>query len=161
MKTLIEKLENRKKITGKALQELFALILELEKNLDKDITTSDTSCKVNIKAEDYFCGSWLQSDDNFSLCILDGKITIKDIFTRTKKDENGEKYETKVSRYIDYFSIDEDSNIVKINFAELIKALEEVMKLAIEESQKIDNDAQEFIDFCKKWKKEEFNKPFL
>lgn len=161
MKTLIEKLENRKKITGKALQELFALILELEKNLDKDITTSDTSCKVNIKAEDYFCGSWLQSDDNFSLCILDGKITIKDIFTRTKKDENGEKYETKVSRCIDYFSIDEDSNIVRINFVELIKALEEVMKLAIEESQKIDNDAQEFIDFCKKWKKEEFNKPFL
>ena len=52
MKTLIEKLENRKKITGKALQELFALILELEKNLDKDITTSDTSCKVNIKAEE-------------------------------------------------------------------------------------------------------------
>ena len=89
MKTLIEKLENRKKITGKALQELFALILELEKNLDKDITTSDTSCKVNIKAEDYFCGSWLQSDDNFSLCILDGKITIKDIFTIKKKDENG------------------------------------------------------------------------
>ena len=161
MKTLIEKLENRKKLTGKALQELFALILELEKNLDKDITTSDTSCKVNIKAEDYFCGSWLQSDDNFSLCILDGKITIKDIFTRTKKDENGEKYETKVSRCIDYFSIDEDSNIVRINFVELIKALEEVMKLAIEESQKIDNDAQEFIDFCKKWKKEEFNKPFL
>ena len=90
MKTLIEKLENRKKITGKALEELFKLILELEKNLDEDITTSDTSCKVNIKAEDYFCGSWLQSDDNFSLCILDGKITIKDIFTRTKKDENGE-----------------------------------------------------------------------
>ena len=149
MKTLIEKLENRKKITGKALQELFALILELEKNLDKDITTSDTSCKVNIKAEDYFCGSWLQSDDNFSLCILDGKITIKDIFTRTKKDENGEKYETKVSRCIDYFSIDEDSNIVRINFTEFIKALAEVMKLAIEESQKIDNDAQEFIDFCK------------
>ena len=138
MKTLIEKLENRKKITGKALQELFALILELEKNLDKDITTSDTSCKVNIKAEDYFCGSWLQSDDNFSLCILDGKITIKDIFTRTKKDENGEKYETKVSRCIDYFSIDEDSNIVRINFTEFIKALAEVMKLAIEESQKID-----------------------
>ena len=161
MKTLIEKLENRKKITGKALQELFALILELEKNLDKDITTSDTSCKVNIKAEDYFCGSWLQSDDNFSLCILDGKITIKDIFTRTKKDENGEKYETKVSRCIDYFSIDEDSNIVRINFTEFIKALAEVMKLAIEESQKIDNDAQEFIYFCKKWKKEEFNKPFL
>jgi hypothetical protein len=158
MKTLIEKLENRKKITGKALQELFALILELEKNLDKDITTSDTSCKVNIKAEDYFCGSWLQSDDNFSLCILDGKITIKDIFTRTKKDENGEKYETKVSRCIDYFSIDEDSNIVRINFVELIKALEEVMKLAIEESQKIDNDAQEFIDFCEKWKKEKSNK---
>ena len=158
MKTLIEKLENRKKITGKALQELFALILELEKNLDKDITTSDTSCKVNIKAEDYFCGSWLQSDDNFSLCILDGKITIKDIFTRTKKDENGEKYETKVSRCIDYFSIDEDSNIVRINFTEFIKALAEVMKLAIEESQKIDNDAQEFIDFCEKWKKEEFNK---
>ena len=161
MKTLIEKLENRKKITGKALQELFALILELEKNLDKDITTSDTSCKVNIKAEDYFCGSWLQSDDNFSLCILDGKITIKDKFTRTKKDENGEKYETKVSRCIDYFSIDEDSNIVRINFTEFIKALAEVMKLAIEESQKIDNDAQEFIDCCKKWKKEEFNKPFL
>ena len=161
MKTLIEKLENRKKITGKALQELFALILELEKSLDKDITTLDTSCKVNIKAEDYFCGSWLQSDDNFSLCILDGKITIKDIFTRTKKDENGEKYETKVSRCIDYFSIDEDSNIVRINFTEFIKALAEVMKLAIEESQKIDNDAQEFIDFCKKWKKEEFNKPFL
>ena len=158
MKTLIEKLENRKKITGKALQELFALILELEKSLDKDITTSDTSCKVNIKAVDYFCGSWLQSDDNFSLCILDGKITIKDIFTRTKKDENGEKYETKVSRYIDYFLIDEDSNIVRINFTELIKALEEVMKLAIEESQKIDNDAQEFIDFCEKWKKEESNK---
>ena len=161
MKTLIEKLENRKKITGKALQELFALILELEKNLDKDITTSDTSCKVNIKAEDYFCGSWLQSDDNFSLCILDGKITIKDIFTRTKKNETGEEYETKVSRCIDYFSIDEDSNIVRINFTEFIKALAEVMKLAIEESQKIDNDAQEFIDFCKKWKKEEFNKPFL
>ena len=158
MKTLIEKLENRKKITGKALQELFALILELEKNLDKDITTSDTSCKVNIKAEDYFCGSWLQSDDNFSLCILDGKITIKDIFTRTKKDENGEKYETKVSRCIDYFSIDEDSNIVRINFTEFIKALAEVMKLAIEESQKIDNDAQEFIDFCEKWKKEKSNK---
>ena len=152
MKTLIEKLENRKKITGKALQELFALILELEKNLDKDITTSDTSCKVNIKAEDYFCGSWLQSDDNFSLCILDGKITIKDIFTRTKKDENGEKYETKVSRCIDYFSIDEDSNIVRINFTEFIKALAEVMKLAIEESQKIDNDAQEFIDFCLNWR---------
>ena len=158
MKTLIEKLENRKKITGKALQELFALILELEKNLDKDITTSDTSCKVNIKAEDYFCGSWLQSDDNFSLCIFDGKITIKDIFTRTKKDENGEKYETKVSRCIDYFSIDEDSNIVRINFTEFIKALAEVMKLAIEESQKIDNDAQEFIDFCEKWKKEKSNK---
>ena len=158
MKTLIEKLENRKKITGKALQELFALILELEKNLDKDITTSDTSCKVNIKAEDYFCGSWLQSDDNFSLCILDGKITIKDIFTRTKKDENGEKYETKVSRCIDYFSIDEDSNIVRINFTEFIKALAEVMKLAIEESQKIDNDAQKFIDFCEKWKKEKSNK---
>lgn len=152
MKTLIEKLENRKKITGKALQEFFALILELEKNLDKDITTSDTSCKVNIKAEDYFCGSWLQSDDNFSLCILDGKIMIKDIFTRTKKDENGEKYEIKVSRYIDYFSIDEDSNIVRINFAEFIKALEEVMKLAIGESQKIDNDAQEFIDFCLNWR---------
>ena len=152
MKTLIEKLENRKKITGKALQELFALILELEKSLDKDITTSDTSCKVNIKAEDYFCGSWLQSDDNFSLCILDGKITIKDIFTRTKKDENGEKYETKVSRCIDYFSIDEDSNIVRINFTEFIKALVEVMKLAIEESQKIDNDAQEFIDFCLNWR---------
>lgn len=157
MKTLIEKLKNRKKITGKALQELFALILELEKSLDKDITTSDTSCKINIKAEDYFCGSWLRSDDNFSLCILDGKIMIKDIFTRTKY-ENGEKYETKVSRYIDYFSIDEDSNIVRINFTELIKALEEVMKLAIEESQKIDNDAQEFIDFCEKWKKEESNK---
>ena len=158
MKTLIEKLKNRKKITGKALQELFALILELEKSLDKDITTSDTSCKVNIKAEDYFCGSWLRSDDNFSLCILDGKIMIKDIFTRTKY-ENGEKYETKVSRYIDYFSIDdEDTNIVRINFTELIKALEEVMKLAIEESQKIDNDAQEFIDFCEKWKKEESNK---
>ncbi|MCT7625021.1 hypothetical protein [Aliarcobacter butzleri] len=157
MKTLIEKLKNRKKITGKALQELFALILELEKSLDKDITTSDTSCKVNIKAEDYFCGSWLRSDDNFSLCILDGKIMIKDIFTRTKY-ENGEKYETKVSRYIDYFLIDEDSNIVRINFTELIKALEEVMKLAIEESQKIDNDAQEFIDFCEKWKKEESNK---
>ena len=152
MKTLIEKLENRKKITGKALQELFALILELEKSLDKDITTSDTSCKVNIKAVDYFCGSWLQSDDNFSLCILDGKITIKDIFTRTKKDENGEKYETKVSRCIDYFSIDEDSNIVRINFTEFIKALVEVMKLAIEESQKIDNDAQEFIDFCLNWR---------
>ena len=152
MKTLIEKLENRKKITGKALQEFFALILELEKNLDKDITTSDTSCKVNIKAEDYFCGSWLQSDDNFSLCILDGKIMIKDIFTRTKKDENGEKYEIKVSRYIDYFSIDEDSNIVRINFAEFIKGLEEVMKLAIGESQKIDNDAQEFIDFCLNWR---------
>jgi hypothetical protein len=159
MKTLIEKLENRKKITGKALQELFALILELEKSLDKDITTSDTSCKVNIKAEDYFCGSWLQSDDNFSLCILNGKITIKDIFTRTKKDENDEKYEVKESRYIDYFSIDdEDTNIVRINFTEFIKALEEVMNLAIEESQKIDNDAQEFIDFCEKWKKEESNK---
>ena len=151
MKTLIEKLENRKKITGKALEELFKLILELEKNLDEDITTSDTSCKVNIKAEDYFCGSWLRSDDNFSLCILDGKIMIKDIFTRTKY-ENGEKYETKVSRYIDYFLIDEDSNIVRINFTELIKALEEVMKLAIEESQKIDNDAQEFIDFCLNWR---------
>jgi hypothetical protein len=159
MKTLIEKLENRKKITGKALQELFALILELEKSLDKDITTSDTSCKVNIKAEDYFCGSWLQSDDNFSLCILNGKIMIKDIFTRTKKDEYGEKYEVKESRYIDYFSIDnEDKNIVRINFTEFIKASEEVMKLAIEESQKIDNDAQEFIDFCEKWKKEESNK---
>ncbi|MCT7638472.1 hypothetical protein [Aliarcobacter butzleri] len=153
MKTLIEKLENRKKITGKALQELFALILELEKNLDKDITTSDTSYKVNIKAEDYFCGSWLQSDDNFSLCILNGKITIKDIFARTKKDENGERYEVKESQYIDYFSIDdEDTNIVRINFAEFIKALEEVMNLAIEESQKIDNDAQKFIDFCLNWR---------
>ena len=60
--------------------------------------------------------------------------------------------------YIDYFLIDEDSNIVRINFTELIKALEEVMKLAIEESQKIDNDAQEFIDFCEKWKKEKSNK---
>ena len=158
MKELIEKLGKRKKITEEALVELFDLISELEKNLDIDITTQDTKSKVNIKAEDYFCGSWLQSDDNFSLCVLDGKIMIKDIFTRTKKDENGEKYETKVSRYIDYFSIDEDSNIVKINFAELIKALEEVMKLAIEESQKIDNDAQKFIDFCEKWKKEESNK---
>lgn len=158
MKELIEKLGKRKKITEEALVELFELISELEKNLDIDITTQDTKSKVNIKAEDYFCGSWLQSDDNFSLCVLDGKIMIKDIFTRTKKDENGEKYETKVSRYIDYFSIDEDSNIVKINFAELIKALEEVMKLAIEESQKIDNDAQKFIDFCEKWKKEESNK---
>ena len=157
MKTLIEKLKNRKKITGKALEELFKLILELEKNIDKDITTSDTTCKVNIKAEDYSLGSFFRSDDNFSLCILDGKIMIKDIFTRTKY-ENGEKYETKVSRYIDYFLIDEDSNIVRINFTELIKALEEVMKLAIEESQKIDNDAQEFIDFCEKWKKEESNK---
>ena len=153
MKTLIEKLENRKKITGKALQELFALILELEKSLDKDITTSDTSCKVNIKAVDYFCGSWLQSDDNFSLCILNGRITIKNIFTEIKKDEYGEKYEIKESRYIDYFSIDDkDTNIVRINFTEFIKALEEVMKLAIEESKRIDNDAQEFIKFCTNWK---------
>ena len=153
MKTLIEKLENRKKITGKALQELFALILELEKSLDKDITTSDTSCKVNIKAEDYFCGSWLQSDDNFSLCILNGRITIKNIFTEIKKDEYGEKYEIKEYRYIDYFSIDDkDTNIVRINFTEFIKALEEVMKLAIEESKRIDNDAQEFIKFCTNWK---------
>ena len=153
MKTLIEKLENRKKMTGKALQELFTLILELEKSLDKDITTSDTSCKVNIKAEDYFCGSWLQSDDNFSLCILNGRITIKNIFTEIKKDEYGEKYEIKESRYIDYFSIDDkDTNIVRINFTEFIKALEEVMKLAIEESKRIDNDAQEFIKFCTNWK---------
>ena len=158
MKELIEKLGKRKKITEEALVELFELISELEKNLDIDITTQDTKSKVNIKAEDYFCGSWLQSDDNFSLCVLDGKIMIKDIFTRTKKDENGEKYETKVSRYIDYFSIDEDSNIVKINFAELIKALEEVMKLAIEESQKIDNDDQKSIDFCENWKKEKSKK---
>ena len=153
MKTLIEKLENRKKMTGKALQELFTLILELEKSLDKDITTSDTSCKVNIKAEDYFCGSWLQSDDNFSLCILNGRITIKNIFTEIKKDEYGEKYEIKESRYIDYFSIDDkDTNIVRINFTEFIKALEELMKLAIEESKRIDNDAQEFIKFCTNWK---------
>ena len=154
MKTLIEKLENRKKITGKALEELFKLVLEVEKNLDEDITTSDTVCKVNIKATDYICDTWLLSDDNFSLCIKNGKIIIKDLFTRTKKDEYGERYESKESRYIDYFSIDdEDKNIVRINFAEFIKALEEVMKLAIEESQKIDNDAQEFIDFCLNWRK--------
>ena len=154
MKTLIEKLKNRKKITGKALEELFKLILELEKNIDKDITTSDTTCKVNIKAEDYSLGSFFRSDDNFSLCILDGRIAIKNIFTRIKKDENSEKYETKESRLIIYFSEDdEDINIVKINFTELIKALEEVMKLGIEESQRIDNDAQEFINFCTNWKR--------
>lgn len=153
MKTLIEKLENRKKITGKALEELFKLVLEVEKNLDEDITTSDTVCKVNIKATDYICDTWLLSDDNFSLCIKNGKITIKDIFTRTNKCEYIEKI-SKESRYIDYFSIDdEDKNILKINFAEFIKALEEVMKLAIEESQRIDDDAQEFIDFCSNWRK--------
>ncbi|WP_066159582.1 hypothetical protein [Aliarcobacter skirrowii] len=154
MKTLIKKLENRKKITGKALEELFKMVSELEKNLDEDISTSDTTCEVNIKAEDYICGSWLLSDDNFSLCIKNGKITIKDLFTRTKKDEYGERYESKESRYIDYFSIDdEDKNIVRINFIEFIKALKEVMKLAIDESQRIDNDAQEFIDFCLNWRK--------
>lgn len=153
MKTLIEKLENRKKITGKALEELFKLVLEVEKNLDEDITTSDTVCKVNIKATDYICDTWLLSDDNFSLCIKNGKIIIKDIFTRTNKCEYIEKI-SKESRYIDYFSIDdEDKNILKINFAEFIKALEEVMKLAIEESQRIDDDAQEFIDFCSNWRK--------
>ena len=35
MKTLIEKLENRKKITEQALIELFKLISELEKNLEE------------------------------------------------------------------------------------------------------------------------------
>ena len=49
---------------------------------------------------------------------------IKNIFTEIKKDEYGEKYEIKESRYIDYFSIDDkDTNIVRINFTEFIKPL--------------------------------------
>ena len=155
MKTLIEKLENRKKITGKALQELFALILELEKNLDRDITTSTTTCKVNIKAKGYYLGNRFYSNDLFSLFIDSGKIKIKDIFSRNKKDKNYETYEIKESRSFDYFSEnvnDEDVEIIRINFSELVIVLEELMKLTIEESQKIDNDAQEFIDFCLNWR---------
>lgn len=154
MKTLIEKLENRKKITEEALEELLKLVLELEKNIDKDITTSSTICKVSIKAEDYYVGEWLQADDAFSLLVENGKIKIKDIFTRIKKDENNEKYEIKLSHSFNYFSdkINEDRKIIKINFLELIKALEQLINLTCTEAQRIDNDAQEFIYFCENWK---------
>ena len=154
MKTLIEKLENRKKITEPALIELFKLISELEKNLDRDITTSSTICKVSIKAEDYYVGEWLQADDAFSLLVQNGKIKIKDIFTRIKNNESNEKYEIKLSHSFNYFSdeLNQDRKIIKINFLELIKALQELMNLTLVEAQKIDNDAQEFIDFCADWK---------
>lgn len=157
MKTLIEKLENRKKITEKALSELFEIILELEKNIDRDIDTLPTTCKVSIKVEDYYAGKWLKSgaeDDKFSLFVQNGKIKIKDIFRRIKNDEVGEKIEIKLSHSFNYFNEkdNKDKKIIKINFLELIEALKEVINLSNKEAQRIDIDAQEFIDFCTKWK---------
>lgn len=152
MKELIEKLGKRKKITEEALVELFDLISELEKNLDIDITTQDTKSKVNIKAEDYYAGELIKSNDKFSLFVENGKIKIKDIFRRIKRDE---ATEIKLSHSFNYFMDEkwkEDRKLIKINFSELIKVLEELIALVVEESFKIDNDAQEFIDFCANWK---------
>ena len=110
--------------------------------------------KVSIKAEDYYIGEWLQADDAFSLFVKNGKIKIKDIFNQIKIDESNEKYEIKLSHSFNYFSdeLNQDRKIIKINFLELIKALQELMNLTLVEAQKIDNDAQEFIDFCADWK---------
>ncbi|MDK2042061.1 hypothetical protein [Aliarcobacter butzleri] len=157
MKILIEKLQKRKKITGKALLELFEIILELEKNIDRDIDTLPTTCKVTIKAEDYYAGEWLKScaeDDKFSLFVQNGKIKIKNIFSRIKSDEDGEKIEIKLSHSFNYFNVkdNKDKKIIKINFLELIEALKEVINFSNKEAQRIDIDAQEFIDFCTKWK---------
>lgn len=156
MKTLIQKLENRQNMTPKALAELFELVEELEKNLSEDITTTKTQNKVKIKAEDYdVLGdyTWLLADDSFYLFIENGKIKIKNIFSQSRKDEYMEKYYENLSHAFDYFNNErEDRNIVRVNFSELIKALEELMKLAVDEVERIDNDAQEFINFCEKWK---------
>ena len=156
MKTLIQKLENRQNMTPKALAELFELVEELEKYLSEDITTTKTQNKVKIKAEDYdVLGdyTWLLADDSFYLFIENGKIKIKNIFSRSRKDEYMEKYYENLSHAFDYFNNErEDRNIVRVNFLELIKALEELMKLAVDEVERIDNDAQEFINFCEKWK---------
>jgi len=156
MKTLIQKLENRQNMTPKALAELFELVEELEKYLSEDITTTKTQNKVKIKAEDYdVLGdyTWLLADDSFYLFIENGKIKIKNIFSRSRKDECIEKYYENLSHAFDYFNNErEDRNIVRVNFSELIKALEELMKLAVDEVERIDNDAQEFINFCEKWK---------
>lgn len=152
----MQKLENRQNMTPKALAELFELIEELEKNLSEDITTTKTQNKVKIKAEDYDEQgdyTWLLADDSFYLFIENGKIKIKNIFSRSRKDEYMEKYYENLSHAFNYFNNErEDRNIVRTNFSELIKALEELMKLAVDEVERIDNDAQEFINFCEKWK---------
>lgn len=155
MKTLIKKLENRQNMTPKALTELFELIAELEENLSEDITTIETQSQVKIKAEDYNVGdyTWLLADDSFSLFIEDGKIKIKNIFTKEKKDKYYDEYYENLSYTFNYFNTEkEDRNIVRVNFSELTKALGELMKLVVDEVERIDSDAQEFINFCKEWK---------
>jgi len=157
MDKLIKKLRNRQKMTSKALTELFELIEELEKNIDEDISTNVTKNKVEIKAEDCYYDKvgnpdWIYADSKFSLFVEDGYIKIKKIFTIEKEDFYSVNYFINKSHTFNYFERYKDANIVRINFNELVLALEELIQLIFVESEKIDNDAKEFINFCENWK---------
>lgn len=154
MENIIKKLNNRKRTTTVALGELFTLIEELEKSLDQDITTDSTKTKVRIKADEYIQkdphmeGFYRLADGEFNLKIENGYIKIVDIF-----EEKIEHCAEGVSKSFRYFSNDDETNLLRIDFKQTIKALQELMQLASNEAERIDNDAQEFINFCESWKK--------
>ena len=148
MKTLIQKLENRQNMTPKALAELFELISELEENLNQDIKIKETENKVHVQAKYYlkpnadepqwFRPYWKFTDDSFALGIENGKIQIKNIIRRVVLD-NGYTQEFQEDAKIYSFNTDlEDRDILRVNFKELIIALEELMKLTIEEIERIE-----------------------
>jgi len=142
MNKLIQKLKNRQNTTSNAFTELLKLIREIESNIEKDITTSSTFYRVDIKAVGWknSFGESRSVDREFSLFVEDGYIKIKDIFG---KDHTFHYF---------FDSGEKSRKIVRIDFDKFVVSLEELIAHVISESEKIDNNAQKFINFCENWK---------
>lgn len=157
LQTSIEKLKSRRRMTDKALNELLTLIKDIEKSLHEDLNTDMTKnlvkIKIDRKAKDnYLEGqyNWQLSDDEFALIIRNGSINFYDVYNDEEYIDGKERFN--YIKDIRLSTLDENCyDVVRIDFKMLVIALEELLKKVVDKIDYIDNDALNFIDFCKKW----------
>lgn len=148
----LEKLKNRKRVTDKAILELISVVEVLESFISCDIATDVTTTKIKIKY-DSFCQNqfrWFFTDKEYTLKIFNGEILLNNCSCKWSQEKGRDIYSHKS---IIEFLKSSDTNIFTIEFELMIKALVEVLELASTNAQRIDEDAQKFIDFANNWLK--------
>lgn len=159
LQNLVEKLRERKNTTQKAVNSLVSLIIDLEKSLSEDISTDITKSSIKLKIDrkaknksieaDF---EWQLSDNKFSLFIKNGKIKIYNLYNcNDYSDENLNKYYYFLKDVNLSDLINEEFDVIRIDFKMLTASLEELMLKAVEKANYIDEDINSFIKFYNNW----------